>query len=378
MKQLKAILFLAAAMVAMVGCGPDTPEDDGQIEVKPGDISLEIDRNYILSDGTDAATIKVVMNAEDGTKQDITSVAEIYVNDGAAPLSNNVFTTAEAGDYRFYAFYGVKMTEEEVIYAYSQLPDAPADEQPNNTAFHHRLMLMQHTGTGCVNCPRMMKVLKVLAEDANYNDKYTHVALHSYKSDDPDPCYSDAAKNFSLIYCSGYYPEVTFNLMEYDRMSAGADLGELQNYINELSLESAEVGIAAAAICTEGDLLLNVDLKAARSGDYRVGVWVIEDDIFGTQLGADPMADWQHIHENALRATVTNADSRNNFSGEPVAELRNDTKAERFFRIDVADNWKAENCEFVIYVTAKNSEGVYDVINSTVCSVGSTVGYDYK
>ena len=91
------------------------------------------------------------------------------------------------------------------------IPELPADPQPDNISFAHRIMLLQHTGTYCPNCPKLMESLKALSENQAYADKYQHVAAHSYNADG-DPAYSQAAANLSQAFCSGYYPELTFNL----------------------------------------------------------------------------------------------------------------------------------------------------------------------
>ena len=73
----------------------------------------------------------------------------------------------------------------------------PADPKPASISFSHRILLVQHTGTYCPNCPRLMTSLKELALDETYAAKYHHVAAHSY-NESGDLAYSEAAKNLSL------------------------------------------------------------------------------------------------------------------------------------------------------------------------------------
>ena len=47
----------------------------------------------------------------------------------------------------------------------SGIPELPADPQPGSTSFNHRIMLLQHTGTYCPNCPNLMTSLKEVAQD---------------------------------------------------------------------------------------------------------------------------------------------------------------------------------------------------------------------
>lgn len=78
----------------------------------------------------------------------------------------------------------------------SGIPELPADPQPGSTNFNHRIMLLQHTGTYCPNCPNLMSSLKEVAQDNGYNDRYVHVASHSYNQEG-DAAYSDAGKDIA-------------------------------------------------------------------------------------------------------------------------------------------------------------------------------------
>lgn len=87
-------------------------------------------------------------------------------------------------------------TPEVVDPVVSGLPALPADPQPKNISFRHRVMLLQHTGTYCPNCPRLMSSLMQVAEDKTYSERYHHVAAHSY-NEEGDAAYSVAASNLS-------------------------------------------------------------------------------------------------------------------------------------------------------------------------------------
>lgn len=369
----KFLYFLSTAFmtIAITGCGGS--ETEGGNATGSG-ISISIDKTFILSDGTDYVTIKVEQALSDGSLLDITDEAEIYVNNERQPLSSNKFSTDKAGEYTFYAVYDINISEETSLFAYNELPVAPQDTQTSNTTFKHRIMLVQHTGTACVNCPRMMESLKELAADEAYNTAYTHIACHSYLDPSlPDPCASEAASNFSRLYNpEDTYPCLTFN---FTKNATGTALTEIRREIDALRKESVNVGIAADAIESNGDLLVDINVKVAQPGDYRVGVWVLEDDIYGIQSGASE--SWHNTHENALRATITNAGSKTIMVGEPAEELKNGKNMTKTFRITPEEGWKPENCKFMIYVTVPSGDS-YDLVNSVVCHVGEAIQFDYK
>ena len=253
------------------------------------------------------------------------------------------------------------------------IPELPVDPQPGNTSFAHRIMLLQHTGTDCSNCPNLMTSLKALSELDAYMGKYQHVAAHSYNSDG-DPAYSQAAANLSQAFCSGYYPELTFNLTTRNTGTSLA-VSTITDIIDELHKDTADVGIAAAAGLAGNTLGVNVQIKAAKAGQYRIAVWVLEDGIRGKQAGASE--DWMNTHSNAVRA-MAGATLNMRIYGEKMGELQAGDTAEKSFTVALDESVKAENCKVLVVVNAAGSDGRYDLANCALCPIGGTVAYDYN
>lgn len=252
------------------------------------------------------------------------------------------------------------------------IPELPKDTDPANTSFAHRIVLLQHTGTYCRNCPALMASLKILAEDKSYVDKYHHVAAHSY-NEEGDPAYSTAAANLSQAFCSGYYPELTFNLTK-ENTGTSLSVETIKNCIDELHQETADVGISAAAVLTGNSLGVNVQVKAAKDNQYRVAVWVLEDGIRGKQEGA--YEDWMSTHENAIRAMAgTSLNLR--IYGEKVGALSAGQTAEKSFVIEFDESWEKENCKVLVVVNAAQKDGRYDLANCALCPIGGSVNYKY-
>ena len=255
----------------------------------------------------------------------------------------------------------------------SGIPELPADPQPGSTNFNHRIMLLQHTGTYCPNCPNLMSSLKEVAQDNGYNDRYVHVASHSYNQEG-DAAYSDAAAKISQAFCSGYYPELTFNLTT-ESTGTSIAAGTIKEKIDVLHKGSADVGITAAAKIENGSMYVHTEIKAAKENIYRITVWVLEDGIESEQMGAKE--DWQHIHNNALRAMV--GESLNlKIYGAKMDRMSPGDKKSKGFSIKLEDEWNPENCKALIIVNAADQEGKYDVANCIICPAGESVTYDYK
>ena len=266
-----------------------------------------------------------------------------------------------------------KQEEPEIPAGDVTVPELPADPEPGNTSFNHRIMLLQHTGTYCSNCPNLMISLKALSEMDEYVSKYQHVAAHSY-NETGDPAYSQAAASLSQAFCSGYYPELTFNLTK-ENTGTSLAVSTITGIIDQLHKETADVGIAAAAGLADNTIGVNVQIKAAKAGQYRIAVWVLEDGIRGKQEGASE--DWMNTHGNALRAMAGNTLNMRIY-GEKMGELQVGQTAEKSFSVALDQAWKAENCKVLVVVNAAGTDGRYDLANCALCPIGGVVAYDYK
>ena len=365
-------IFASMAVAAGLAWACDTPVEE-VVPVIEGEISLTSDADQLRSDGVDAVTFNVTVTDGQGKVHDVTEHAEIYLSYEKKPLAANVFTTQKEGEYVFYAVYGLKVSQDIVITAINDVPELPVDPQESNVSFKHRMLLVQHTGATCSNCPRMMESLKKLSEDAAYNGLYHHVASHSYNGGEADAAYSEAARDLSMAYnLTGLYPMLTFNLTS---TAVGTDLNEIKTQIDALKKDKAPVGIAAAAKLSGNDVLVNVEVKAAKADNYRVAAWLLEDGIYSLQSGMSE--SWHNTHDNALRYAAGKS-SQLSFVGDKLGEVAAGQKAGKVFVLPVEDEWVADNCEVLILVTAADENGNYDVVNCALCQVGETVTYDYK
>lgn len=370
MKKIFSMLTLLI-LALLAGCAGQDGED--KAPVIPGSIELISDSDQMRSDGTDAVTFTVNVTDADGEVHDVTEHADIYLEYDKAPMSSNVFVTEEEGEYVFYAVYGLSVSEDLVITAINDVPQLPQDPQQDNLSFRHRMLLIQHTGATCSNCPRMMESLKTLSEDTAYNGLYHHVASHSYNGGENDAAYSDAARDLSMAYnISGLYPMLTFNLTT---VSAGTDLSEIKTQIDLLKKEQADAGISAASELSADEVVVNVEVKAAVTNSYRVAAWLLEDDIYSLQSGM--YESWHNTHHNAVRYAAGQV-SKLSFAGERLGNIEKGGRAGKVLVLPVEESWKVENCKVLVIVTAADENGNYDVANCTLCGIGEAVTYDYK
>lgn len=340
-------------------------ESSENTKEKEGSIGISVDNTVIKADGEYGAEIKVTLLDSKGETADITSEVEIYCEGVSTPLGNPVFTTTEPGEYSFYAVYGFEISETIVVKAVDGVMDLPEDTDPDGTSFRQRMLLLQHTGTACPNCPKLMTPLRDLSENESYNTKYHHVASHSYNVD--DPAYSDDATVLSNnVLGVRSYPWLTANLTsEYT-----LDYTDLTSFVDKYYDGNASAGVSASVSFTDGDVNANVSLKAGENGKYRLAVWLLEDGVYGLQSSAD--ASWQNTHENCLRKMYGETRTECVY-GKNLGDMQKGEAVDFIVSFDLEGSWSGDHCKVMVIATDAERE----LITCTVCPVGGSVGYEY-
>lgn len=362
-----SLLFAAAVMV--ISCDK-TGGDDTDMDAR---FYISSDKNVIQSNGSDVATFTAVLDGKD-----VTSETTFYFKDSMTPLEGNKLSADKAGVYNVIGMYGTFYREEPVSVTAIDMPvPAPAeDPAASNTSFVHRAFLNQYTGTGCGYCPGMVRALRAAFEDETTKNMAVHAAVHSYGAG--DPAYIGAPK------ASGYpYMEIDMAVsFSYDLDPEGKT-GVLKKVISERVSAPAKVGISANPVVTDDVLVVTVEVKAAEDGEYNLGVWFMQNHVYGQQtdylglVAKDP--DIYNYHENCVRK----ADSRygSSYAGYPLGKIEAGKTAQRTFVLNIdKEAWKLKdmnNLHFAAFVTAKNGRS-YNVVNVVDCKISEPTPYQYK
>lgn len=250
------------------------------------------------------------------------------------------------------------------------IPMAAIDTDPDNTSFNRRSLLLQLTGTGCPNCPRLIEVIKNLWATPKYADSFVHVGVHTYNA--TDPMYYSEQRFVKAIRGVDSYPAYVLDLLY-------TGPHENQNFRNELDAAQAEgtkAGIAARIQSDGLTALARVSVKASVEGEYCVAAMLVESNIVFPQSG-DQTGEHK-VHENALRL----ADGKNNgeYIGHSLGVLKAGEVGEYLFDFNMKDKkWVQPNCHVVFYVTTPDAKGTFRVTNAIASeSLNCTVEFDYK
>ncbi|MBO5709137.1 MAG: Omp28-related outer membrane protein [Bacteroidales bacterium] len=368
---MKKLFYLTIAALMMGACqGTADPEQENQKDNTSdleGAITLYAEKGVIKADGVYSSKLTVILLDRRGEEHDVTDDVEIYCEGNDAPLSGSDFKTETEGEYVLYAMRGFDISNSVTVRAVNGVPELPADQDAANTAFAHRMLLLQHTGSECPNCPALMDILKRLSENDAYKDLYYHVASHSYN--ESDAAYSSAAQTLSkAMNLTGNYPMVTYNLTTEN----GFFEENIKETLLSLSKESAEAGIAASSVVDGDKVRVNINIKSAVDSKYRVAVWVLEDNIHSPQSGAT--ASWHNMHSNCLRYMYGDEKTECIY-GKNLGLVKAGESKDIIAAFNLDQEWVKENCKLMIIAVSANDD--YHLANCTNCPIEGTVSYDY-
>lgn len=398
-----ASLLLAAVM--LFSChgyyDPNDPayggggeKDDAYAELK-----ISSDRNLIQTFGGDHANITVTLGKKVITEDVIFFDGKNKVVD----LPDFKFYASEPGEYELWANYGTYNSARISIKAISiEIPETPADPKPSSTSFKSRALITEFTTTGCSWCPSMKNVLHSALENEAAADRVVMTACHSSLVNSvKDPAYIktgyedfSGATGLPFVFCDMYYGFGYYN---------GLSGNDLVGLFDELCAEKEDVaaGIAVTSSLKDGQLVAKVTVKAAQTGSYRIGAFLLEDGIYGKQTSAT--ADWMHNHDNVIRHIdsryYSNA-GREQFYGHSVGEVEAGKTADYVFVWLLDEIWEKgalngemyggyywdpfveENLHLAVFVSSVTTDDrgsqYYYVNNAIDCPVNGQTPYEYR
>ncbi|MBQ5710053.1 MAG: Omp28-related outer membrane protein [Alistipes sp.] len=337
------------------------------------EVTLKADKAVVKSG--EQVTFTVIYEEED-----VTADATIHANYTNEEVSNP-YTTTESGELSFYAKYnGLKSKICCVTVTPAYAPELPEDSNPESYDFNQRMLIVDHTGLGCAYCPGVKQAIHDTQEKAEYKDKFNVVYAYTFSSN--EVCYSAAARtlwNYYVGICSTGdkltgYPSFTTN---YCFNYTGKY--QLEQRIDDLWDENPAASIAYAAKIVDDKIVVSASVKSSVSQQYRLSLWVLENDIYAKQTAAT--AEWMHTHSSVMRDAPTGV-SNSDISGIDFGYVEAGTTLSRILEFDLfcASHWNRENFSLIAILSAPSEKynGKYEVVTTSMCEFGSEVGFDYK
>ena len=262
-------------------------------------------------------------------------------------------------------------------------------EGGSGSMFNHRILLVDHTGVNCGYCPMMTDRLYALAHysdpDYDFSSYYHEVQCHgSEYAGTSDPAYSSAAATVDSYYknrgtISGY-PTLAINFRngKVSRGSTDSDFVEnAMNYIFKTYHKpfGADAGIYVTNSVSDKNIDIDIEVTAAVSNEYKVTAWVLENNIYSpNQYGAS--TERHKTYHHCLRA-IAGAYSSSDISGDSLGTIEAGESASKSFSVSLDSSWVTANLEVLVIVSAPDSSGNYEVVNTALCPINGTQDYEY-
>jgi len=371
--------LLAAAVMLFASCGET--QDDGNGPVPSGELTLEVD-NQIIQAGVDQARFTVKLGETVITE-------DVVFFDGANKVidlgSDFVFSTDTPGDYSFWVNYKTYNSNTVKVTAVSTaVPETPEDPQPSNTSFVRRVLLTKVTGAGCSACPNVTQALHFFYygnKDADPVMEPHELAPYTVKAEAHtfEAGYDPA--QLTGFFTVSSWPTVIVDWAQLFVPSTGViTLKAIEGMVEErYEAEEAKAGISVNSICENGAVTLKVSVKAAVTAQYRVGAWLLEDNIKGQQAGVPAGNEnaWYHEFDDCIRIADSKV-SASNFTGHQLGLIEAGKTAEKMFTWTLKSNWVQENLELCIFVSTPDAAGRNYYVNNVIkAPVNGITAFEY-
>lgn len=386
MKQMKFFAALAAFALCIGGCSGGGSDEPEEVVLK-----LSVNPTTIVANGTDAATFTLTADGKE-----IQASRYMLLTSTNEPVNGGRFTTTTAGAYTFYALYNNKQSNSVSVTATEPQPEPtpnpnpnpepapepdgsltlPADPQPENLNFFRRVMLIQFTGTNCGFCPFMINAITETLQDQTLASQVVWTAAHRYNDSDPAYC------SFALDYMMGVsgFPMVSIDMAN---LSGNRTTSAIKKMINDaISRVSARGGISAASSYDSATrtVTIKAEVKAAEKRQFRIGAWLLEDGIEARQANNGAPGSWaNYVHNECIRLQDSMSPD-NDYTGKELGDLEAGAKGVCEFSIKLRENYKAENCRVVLFITTPEVAGsgkAWRVNNIITMPMTGQAAYEY-
>ena len=329
---MKRWIYLLLALVSALSCV-------GQKDDPIPEPRLTADLTALNATAGGTATFTVYSGTED-----VTEYAVIRNLTDDTVLEGNTFAPEGEGEWTFVAEYEGLLSEELTVTAF-----VVAEEGKD---FFRRSLVLDFTGTWCVNCPKMdAEIEEAMAARPG---RIVPVSVHCMAV---DPMYlKPTSDNLVKRFGVKAYPSAVVDL-DPESLISTASSELLLSHVNRL-LESrgASAGIRIESTLEGETLSVAVETKAVRDGEYTLSIILLEDGIVAKQTGADDGEN--HVHNNILRQWK---------DGAPVT-LKEDETAALSLTATVSGKYR---------IAAVVSRGGL-VDNVVTCAAGASADYQYE
>ena len=329
---MKRWIYILLALVSALSCV-------GQKDDPIPEPRLTADLTALNATAGETATFTVYSGAED-----VTEYATIRNLTDDTVLEGNVFAPAGEGKWTFVAEYEGLLSEELTVTAF-----VVAEEGKD---FFRRSLVLDFTGTWCVNCPKMDAAIEEAL--AARPGRIVPVSVHCMAV---DPMYlKPTSDNLVKRFGVKAYPSAVVDLDPESLISTTSSELLLSHIDRLLESRGVSAGIRIESTLDGENLSVTVEAKAVQDGEYALSIILLEDGIIAKQTGADDGEN--HVHNNVLRQWE---------DGDPIT-LKEEETATLSLTATVSGKYR------IVAVVSRG--GLVD--NVVSCTAGASADYQFE
>ena len=378
MKSIVKFLLPVLMLLPFYACSGnlDDEGDAAEYGVPEGVLRIFADKTEIAADGVEKVTFTVVYGSSDVS--DMSGMVISHERGGVVtvlPEGKHEFTSTAPGEYVFSATYdygGMKHTDNSVKVT------VRSSGSQISSGYRQKMIAMQFTSVGCVNCPILAEALKNVQK--NYPDMIIPVAFHlDYDVEDPMTL-SMNSRFYSRLSDKDDHslglPMFAFNF----RKTSQPIINEYAKIVSEMELQ-AELyppvcGVAVETSYDEGSGKVQIDAKFRSdvAMDARYHIFLLEDGYEYYQAGFD--GD-EYVHDNVLRYISSDNVLGSKIEQGKVLEPGREYVVSKSVKLD--GSWNASKMRVVVAMLCSYDGGeTYCSNNANECSIGESADYSYE
>lgn len=238
------------------------------------------------------------------------------------------------------------------------------------------LLIMEFTGNNCSNCPTGAQTVELISEGnpgqvitVGLHPEGTTYTIKMVNLNTTPPSLQDFTSPIATAMMKYYdpagFPSAVFN---GTKESLNGSIPAWQTSAkNALETQSAMTLAATCDFDSEsGKLTVDYDINFTNTvtDDINISVWVMENDILGTQVMPNGTTNYQYVHNHVLRTSLT-GDWGIELSGNPFYVEQNISGKATADNFD-KDKWNPENCQAVVFVSRRSD---HEVLQATLADV---------
>lgn len=331
-------MWVTALLASATSCSGTDDEGDSSIS----SVTLSVDKTSITANGSDVATFTV----KNGGNV-VTSQVELRCLTTNKPVSDNKFSTTEAGTYEFQATVNGMASNKVTVVANAVV----------ESKYLRQICVMDFTGAWCMNCPPFYRILNLLTTSDTYKDHCHLIAVHDNSEGEPnDPMEIQAGKDLISQFKITQFPQAVIDMRDVTANNQKEVTDALSRSLAEYP---AHCGVAVKSVVSNGVANVTVKVTSETQDDYRLVLYVVEDNIKSPQLEATGLVNDNYNHRHVLRALASGS-----IIGDKLGTLTAGQEVSKEYTVTLDEAWKLKDLSF--YALALDKNGY--VNNMAVCA----------